>query len=97
MTVKVGDKVRVTADVYFEDCPMGAICTVSKILTDDAILATLDGGDGFEWCLRTDWYEVITDDEPDTKYDYAEQAAKHGIKITVVLKEGDAVVFDGRK
>ena len=96
MTVKVGDKVRVTADVYFEDCPRGAICTVSKIFTDDAIQAKLDGGDGFEWFLRTAWYEVITEDEPDTEYDYAEQAAKHGIKIAVLIGN-NTVIFDGRK
>jgi len=95
MTVKVGDKVRVTSDKYPNSCPRGAVCTVKKNYTEGDIDVTSDRTDGFGWLLIKGEYEPITEEVPE--YDYAEQAAKHGIKITVEFSGGDVVTFDGKK
>lgn len=66
MTVNVGDKVRVTCNIYPNKCPEGTVCTVVDAWGGDGIKATVDGGEGFEWYLRSGWYEPITTTETGT-------------------------------
>jgi len=103
MTVKVGDKVRYTGETK-HDVIKDRVYKVSQILDEfdriqpisieekGALLLIDDAGDNY-WVKQRD-YEPITPTEP-TEYDYAEQAAKHGIKITVTVGD-NVVIFDGK-
>lgn len=99
MTVKVGDKVRVTTDDYLSACPRGTICNVIWVSSDGtSIRARIEDCDGSEWLFRNYEYELIDDVIDKTGASiFAELAGKHGIKITVNLASGASVIFDGTK
>jgi len=89
--IKVGDKVRYTGKPG-RDLTSGKVYDVHRVFYGGSVFVNDDAW--AEIILTRDDCELIT--EGPAEYDYAAQAANHGIKITFAV--GDVyVVFDGSK
>jgi hypothetical protein len=96
----VGRNIIVTDTPYKDEVPNGTVMTVINDLGYGSVAATVNGGDGFNWCMTEGSFEFYTElaTEQTTEpagHEYASLAAQHGIKIAV--RVGDiSVEYDGR-
>ena len=91
MTITVGTKIKVTDTQYPSKVPNGSVMTVTYAYKLGDIRATLMGGDGGEWYMDAETYEVLESDTQDTPTLWKDMTPEEKGALLLANHEGKAI------
>lgn len=95
MTITVGTKIKVTDTQYPSKVPNGSVMTVTYAYKLGDIRATLMGGDGGEWYMDAETYEVLESDTQNTPTLWKDMTPEEKGALLLAHHEGKTIEWNG--